>query len=120
MLECSQYHFVGVAGVGMSAVAQAVRYQGLCVTGSDRFLDQGAALPILKQLADMGIGLFPQDGSGVESGAVVISTAIEADNPDVLAAARLGLPVLHRSEVLAQLVADKTCVAVAGTSARAP
>ena len=118
MLECSQYHFVGVAGVGMSAVAQAVRYQGHCVTGSDRFLDQGSALPILKQLADMGIELFPQDGSGVASGALVISTAIEADNPDVLTAARLGLPVLHRSEVLAQLVADKTCVAVAGTSGK--
>ncbi len=120
MLECSQYHFVGVAGVGMSAVAQAVCFQGVRVTGSDRFQDQGDPLPILKQLEVAGIDLFPQDGSGVEAGAgaVVISTAIEADNPDVLAAERLGLPVLHRSEVLAQLVHGKTCVAVAGTSGK--
>jgi len=120
VLECSQYHFVGVAGVGMSAVAQAVCFQGVRVTGSDRFQDQGDPLPILKQLEVAGIDLFPQDGSGVEAGAgaVVISTAIEADNPDVLAAERLGLPVLHRSEVLAQLVHGKTCVAVAGTSGK--
>lgn len=120
MLECSQYHFVGVAGVGMSAVAQAVCFQGVRVTGSDRFQDRGDPLPVLKQLEGAGIDLFPQDGSGVDAGAdaIVISTAIEADNPDVLAAARLGLPVLHRSEVLAQLVHGRTCVAVAGTSGK--
>ncbi len=118
MLEYAQYHFVGVAGVGMSAVAQAVRFQDVRVTGSDRYQDQGDALPILKQLSDVGIDLFSQDGSGVSAGAVVVSTAIEPDNPDIQAANRLGLPVLHRSEVLAQLVADRRCLAVAGTSGK--
>jgi UDP-N-acetylmuramate--alanine ligase len=118
MLEYAQYHFVGVAGVGMSAVAQAVRFQDVRVTGSDRYQDQGDALPILKQLSDVGIDLFSQDGSGVSAGAVVVSTAIEPDNPDIQAAKGLGLPVLHRSEVLAQLVADRRCLAVAGTSGK--
>jgi UDP-N-acetylmuramate-alanine ligase len=116
----SRYHFVGVAGVGMSAVAQAVCFRGGAVTGSDRYLDSGSALPILAKLEDSGITLFPQDGSGVDAGAeaVVVSTAIEPDNPDLAAAEAVGLPVLHRSEVLAQLVADQTCIAVAGTSGK--
>jgi UDP-N-acetylmuramate-alanine ligase len=120
MLEFGRYHFVGVAGVGMSAVAQAVCFAGGRVSGSDRQADQGGEAPILKQLAQVGIGLFAQDGSGVRSGAeaVVVSTAIEADNPDLLAAKELGLPVLHRSEILAQLVSDHTCVAITGTSGK--
>ena len=120
MLEYAQYHFVGVAGVGMSAVAQAVRFQGARVTGSDRYQDQGDSLPILKQLSGAGITLFSQDGSGVASGAkaVVVSTAIESDNPDLQEASRLGVPVLHRSEVLAQLVKGRRCLAVAGTSGK--
>ena len=120
MVEYSQYHFVGVAGVGMSAVAQAVCFAGGRVSGSDRQADHGGESPILAQLAQAGISLFSQDGSGVRSGAeaVVVSTAIEADNPDLLAAQELGLPVLHRSEILAQLVSDHTCVAVTGTSGK--
>ena len=120
MLDFSQYHFVGVAGVGMSAVAQAVGFGGCAVTGSDRHCDQGVPVPVLDKLAKAGIRLFPQDGSGIADGAeaVVVSTAIESDNPDLIAAAERGLPVLHRSEVLAQLVANQTCVAVAGTSGK--
>jgi len=120
VLEFSRYHFVGVAGVGMSAVAQAVRFQGCRVTGSDRHLDQGRSLPVLEQLAKGGIQLFPQDGSGMLAGAqaVVVSTAIESDNPDLVAAEARGVPVLHRSAVLAQLVAGKTSLAVAGTSGK--
>ncbi len=81
-------HVVGVAGVGMSAVAQALVDQGCRVTGSDRYLDSGDRLPVLNQLEAAGVQLVPQDGSGVgdETGAVVISTAIEPGNPDLLAA----------------------------------
>jgi len=119
-MKYQQYHFVGVAGVGMSAVAQAVGFAGGRVTGSDRYYDCGDALPVLGQLEQAGIGLYAQDGSGVRDGAdvVVVSTAIEGDNPDLVAARELGLPVLHRSEVLAELVAGKHCVAVAGTSGK--
>lgn len=120
MLEYSRYHFVGVAGVGMSAVAQAVRFAGGHVSGSDRQADQGGSNPALGQLEQAGISIFPQDGAGVRTGAeaVVVSTAIEDDNPDLIAARDVGLPVLHRSEILAQLVSDHTCVAVTGTSGK--
>jgi UDP-N-acetylmuramate--alanine ligase len=120
VLKFDQYHFVGVAGVGMSAVAQAICFQGCSVTGSDRHYDKGVAVPVLRQLERAGIRLFAQDGSGVAGGAqaVVVSTAIESDNPDLVEAATRGLPVLHRSEVLAQLVDGKTCIAVAGTSGK--
>ncbi len=120
MLEFSRYHFVGVAGVGMSAVAQAVCFAGGQVSGSDRRRDSDGDATILRQLAEVGVELFPQDGSGVRDNAeaVVVSTAIENDNPDLAAARERGVPVLHRSAVLAQLVADGTCVAVAGTSGK--
>jgi len=120
LLEFSRYHFVGVAGVGMSAVAQAVRYAGGHVSGSDRQADRGGTNPVLRQLELAGISILPQDGTGIRTGgeAIVVSTAIEDDNPDLIAAREAGLPILHRSEILAQLVADHTCVAVTGTSGK--
>jgi len=117
VIEWRRVHVTGVAGVGMSAVAQAALGVGLSVSGSDRYHDGGEALPVLGQLAHAGVALFPQDGSGVRAGAeaVIVSTAIEAGNPDVLAAASAGVPVLHRSELLARLAEGRTCLAVAGT-----
>ena len=120
MLEAGRYHFVGVAGVGMSAVAQAVLGQGGEVSGSDRHLDSGQDLGILKKLAGCGIRLTPQDGTGLNGNevAVVVSTAIESDNPDLVAARSFGVPVVHRSEILARLVQSQRCVAIAGTSGK--
>jgi UDP-N-acetylmuramate-alanine ligase len=116
----SRCHVVGVAGVGMSALARAALSSGYVVTGSDRYLDQGEALPVLSKLRHAGVGLVPQDGSGVEAecAALVVSTAIEADNPDILAARRFGVPIVHRAEMLARLVGDRPCVAVTGTSGK--
>lgn len=115
-----QYHLVGLAGVGMSALAEALLARSNRVSGSDRFLDQGDALDTLATLRAEGVVLCPQDGSGVtaETGAVVVSTAIEADNPDLVAARRRGIPVLHRAELLAQLVEGRRLAAVAGTSGK--
>ena len=110
-------HLVGIAGTGMSALADAMLDAGLAVTGSDRFLDRGADVPALAALRARGVPLFPQDGSGVGPGtaAVVASTAVEADNPDLAAAARLGIPVKRRADALAGLFAGRRLVAVAGT-----
>ncbi|HRV31528.1 MAG TPA: UDP-N-acetylmuramate--alanine ligase, partial [Kiritimatiellia bacterium] len=58
-------HVVGVAGVGMSALAQALMWGGGRVSGSDRFLDQGRDLPIFGVLRAAGGELVAQDGSGV-------------------------------------------------------
>lgn len=116
-----RYHLVGIAGVGMSALAQALINAGHVVTGSDRFLDQGREnLSVLETLRRAGAKLFPQDGSGVttQTSAVVISTAIEADNPDLIAAQKFSVPVRHRSEVLAELVAGKQLLAIAGTAGK--
>ena len=114
------YHFIGVAGVGMSGVAQAAVSCGCVVSGSDRYYDRGDDLPVLRRLSRAGIALYPQDGSGVQEGAdaVVVSSAIEASNPDLNAAVSAGIPVLHRSELLAELVKGKQCLAVAGTSGK--
>jgi UDP-N-acetylmuramate--alanine ligase len=112
-------HFVGVAGVGMSAVAQAAVACGWEVSGSDRYLDRGDRLAILDQLERAGISLGAQDGvMAAGADVVVVSTAIEADNADVVAATRSGAVVLHRSEMLAQLCEGRRLYAVAGTSGK--
>ena len=113
-------HLVGIAGTGMSALAEALLDAGRAVTGSDRFLDRGAAVPALDALRARGVPLFPQDGSGVgpATSAVVASTAVEADNPDLAAAARFGIPVRRRADALAELFAGRRLVAVAGTSGK--
>lgn len=113
-------HFVGVAGVGMSALAQAAQHAGYDVSGSDRFLDNGVEFETTRKLKSSGIRLFAQDGSGIKptTEAVVISTAIEKDNLELAAAARLGVPVVHRAAMLARLTDSRRCIAVTGTSGK--
>ena len=115
------YHLVGIAGVGMSALAQALLNAGHDVSGSDRFCDQGRGdLDVLAVLRRAGVQLLPQDGSGATAGltGVVVSSAIEADNPDLLAAQQRGVPVLHRAELLARLAAGRRLIAVTGTAGK--
>jgi UDP-N-acetylmuramate--alanine ligase len=90
------------------------------VSGSDRYLDAGEDLEVLPKLRRAGVRLVPQDGSGVtaQTQAVVASTAIEADNPDLAAAARNGVPTVHRSVMLARLCEGKELIAVTGTSGK--
>ncbi|MCE9614086.1 MAG: UDP-N-acetylmuramate--alanine ligase [Lentisphaerae bacterium] len=120
MLRPGHYHLVGAAGVGMSALAQSLAGAGLTVTGSDRYLDRGDNLPVIEHLRRAGVGFCVQDGSAVtrDTRAVVLSTAIEPDNPDVLAAESQGVPCVHRSVMLANLVAGRRCIAVTGTSGK--
>ncbi len=109
-------HFIGIGGVGMSALAQAFLDRGWQVSGSDRLLAQGLETPTLKTLKAQGVTLYAQDGLGVQPNqTVVYSTAIEEDNPDRLAAKQLGNRLLHRSEALAELSQGYTLVAVTGT-----
>ncbi len=114
-------HVVGIAGVGMNAVAQLLQARGYRVTGSDRLKDQRApSSPVLDVLERGGIRIFPQDGSGItpETGAVVISSAIEPDNPDLESARTHEVPGYHRAEALAAVIGDDRCIAVAGTSGK--
>ena len=98
-------HFIGIGGVGMSALAQAFLDRGARVTGSDRLFSTGHVTPTLATLQAQGVQLYPQDGSAITSeSTVVYSTAIEADNPDYARAQALQVPLLHRSEALAKQI----------------
>ncbi len=113
-------HMVGIGGSGMSALAEVARGCGVDVSGSDRAHDQDMPSEVLARLQRNGCRLFEQDGRGVHAGAdiVVVSTAIEADNPDLAAARTCKVPVMHRAAFLAELVGNAPCLGVAGTSGK--
>jgi len=117
----ARYFFCGIGGSGMLPLALILRGQGYAVDGSDRSLDQGRLGQKFEFLKAQGIGLFPQDGSGVTSGdqVLVTSAAVEETVPDVQAARRLDLPMMRRAELLAELFnAAKLSVAIGGTSGK--
>jgi len=120
MIRNGHYHLVGLAGAGMSALAQVLQAQGKVVSGSDRCCDTGPDPDVVRKLRAGGIRLHPQDGSGVTENTcgLVVSSAIEGDNADIAAAKALQVPVMHRSEILAGLVDGRRCVAVTGTSGK--
>lgn len=113
----NNYHFIGIGGVGMSALAQAYLDAGCIVSGSDRLLGTQDCTPVLHCLDRQGVTLRPQDGSAIHdtTRGVIYSSAIEADNADLIKAKALGIPHLHRSEALAQLAQGHTLVAITGT-----
>jgi UDP-N-acetylmuramate--alanine ligase len=104
----------------MSAIAQMLLGEGHTVRGSDRSLDQGKGGATFDLLRAGGARLFPQDGSGVspDTDFVVVSTAIEDTVPDMRAARDAGIPVLHRSELLAEIFNRRNGIAVGGTSGK--
>ena len=109
---------VGIGGVGMSALAQALLDAGGTVTGADRALGGSGARPgVLAALARAGVRLFPDDGSGIgpDTARVIVSTAVEETNRDLQCARARGIPVVHRAAALAELLAPRRLVAVAGT-----
>ena len=111
-------HLVGIGGVGMSALAQALLDAGGTVTGADRALGGSGARPgVLAALARAGVRLFPDDGSGIgpDTARVIVSTAVEETNRDLQCARARGIPVVHRAAALAELLAPRRLVAVAGT-----
>jgi UDP-N-acetylmuramate--alanine ligase len=105
-------HFIGIGGVGMSAVARIMVARGVAVTGSD-----AKDLPVMADLAAAGAGIsvgYSASNLG-DAQTVVAGSAIRADNPELQAAHAAGLPILHRSEALAATMADDQVVTVAGT-----
>src|SRR5437879_13327458 len=93
------YFFCGIGGSGMLPLALIVKAKGARVAGSDRALDQGRTAQKFDFLRAHGVALFPQDGSGIsrKDQIVVISTAVEETVPDVIAARRLGVPIVTRA-----------------------
>jgi len=116
----SPVFFSGIGGSGMLPLASIVRAGGAKVSGSDRSLDAGRTPHKFDYLRSLGIQLFPQDGSGLQPGmTLVTSAAVEATVPDVVRAKELGLAHLTRPEFLARLLnAAQRSIAVGGTSGK--
>ncbi len=105
-------HMIGIGGSGMSGIAEVLLNLGYDVTGSDLAMSQ-----VVRRLG--GLGASIAIGHGRENlgdaDVVVKSTAVSADNPEVLAARERGIPVIPRAEMLAELMRLRTGIAVAGT-----
>jgi UDP-N-acetylmuramate--alanine ligase len=115
-----RFHYAGLGGSGMSAIAQFQAMTGGRVSGSDRAFDHGERGAMRAQLEALGIDVFPQDGSGVgtDCAALVVSTAVEEQVPDFAAAKANDIPIVHRSEMLAHFVGAYRSIAVTGTSGK--
>lgn len=110
--DISSVHMIGIGGIGMSALAHALHDRGILVTGSDVAESQQ-----VQRLRRLGMMVHIGHDAGNVNGAelVVHSSAIRPDNCEMLAAGTVGIPIIHRSELLALFLQDKRAVAVAGT-----
>jgi UDP-N-acetylmuramate--alanine ligase len=107
-----QIHFVGIGGAGMSGIAEVMINLGYQVTGSDK-----KESAVTERLAGLGAVVMPghQAGHVAAADAVVISSAIKEDNPEVIAARIARIPVVPRAEMLAEIMRFHYGIAVAGT-----
>ncbi len=105
-------HFVGIGGAGMSGIAEVLLSQDFQVSGSD-----AAASAVTQRLAALGAQIFIGHAAAhsAHADAVVVSTAIAANNPEVVAARARGVPVVPRALMLAELMRMKSGIAIAGT-----
>jgi UDP-N-acetylmuramate--alanine ligase len=110
--EKTWLHFVGIGGIGMSGIAEVFLNQGYPVSGSDQV--ESEMTRRLAQLgAKMSIGHRAENIGQAQ--VVVVSSAVKADNPEVIEAKRLRIPVIPRAEMLGELMRGKVGIAVAGT-----
>lgn len=113
--------FCGISGSGMSALAQILALSGVEVQGSDRNFDLGRDRKNQKSLANLGIRIVPQDGSGITTDLdfVCASTAVEDTIADVQAAKEKNVPIKTRPQLLAEIFHSyKYGIAVGGTSGK--
>jgi UDP-N-acetylmuramate--alanine ligase len=111
-LNVGTLHFIGIGGIGMSGIAEVLHNLGYKVQGSD-----SAESYNTQRLKERGIHVFiGHEAAHVENASVVvISSAIRLDNPELVAARAMRLPVVRRAEMLAELMRFKIAIAVAGT-----
>ncbi len=114
------FFFIGIAGDGMSAVAQYLSGIGKKVSGSDRQFSSHNKTYRQKQLEKEGIKCFPQDTSGIndQTEIVIASSAIEPSVPEYQFAVQKNIPIYMRSDLLAAVSKTKKTIAVAGTSGK--
>ena len=105
-------HFVGIGGIGMSGIAEVLLTLGYEISGSDAKLT-----PITERLQTLGAAV--SEGHRVENvggaKAIVVTSAVHADNPELVEARRRGIPVIPRGELLAELMRLKYGIAIAGS-----
>ncbi|MET8973913.1 UDP-N-acetylmuramate--L-alanine ligase [Streptomyces hydrogenans] len=106
-------HFIGIGGAGMSGIAKILAQRGAKVAGSDA-KDSPTAEALRAHGVTVHLG-HAAEHLADDASAVVVSSAIRADNPELARAAELGIPVVHRSDALASLMDGLTAIAVAGT-----
>ncbi|GAB4182345.1 MAG: UDP-N-acetylmuramate--L-alanine ligase [Calditrichia bacterium] len=105
-------HFVGIGGIGMSGMAEVLLNQGYIVSGSDRQLSD-----VTDRLSSLGATIYEGHAESNVAGAdvVVYSSAVQADNEELVGAVKQGIPTIKRAEMLAELMRMKYGIAVAGT-----
>lgn len=110
-------HFVGIGGIGMSALALMLKELGYRVQGSDNGFSNNTNVDRLNKL---GIQLFSgHHASHIQQATVVVkSSAISEDNPELVEARKRGLPILTRAQILASFMREKRCITVAGTNGK--
>lgn len=111
--EVRAAHFVGIGGIGMSALAQLLVHEGVAVTGSDR-----SESPVTEMLEKQGVAVaVPQRAENVPAGIdmLVFSDAVPADNPERAKAAEHGVPQFSYFQMLGKVSMGKRTIAVAGT-----
>ena len=107
-----QLHFVGIGGVGMSGLATVLADRGFHITGSDR-QESRRTQGLRSRGIRVDIGHRRDNAAGAQ--ALVVSSAVKDDNPEVEAAKESGIPILRRMEVLSELMNEHYSIAVAGT-----
>jgi UDP-N-acetylmuramate--alanine ligase len=112
MRRIKNIHFVGIGGAGMSGIAEVILNEGYAVSGSDM-----ASNASTQRLTDKGAKIFYEHAANNISNVdvVVVSTAISADNPELLAARKKHIPIIPRAEMLAEIMRFRCGIAVAGT-----
>ena len=110
--EIGPIHFIGIGGIGMSGIAEVLKNLGYTVQGSDA-AEGGNVVRLREKGVTVFVGHKAENIEGAE--VVVVSTAIKPDNPELVAARALRIPVVRRAEMLAELMRLKSCVAIAGT-----
>jgi UDP-N-acetylmuramate--alanine ligase len=112
--------FSGIAGSGVSAIADFMAEKGHFIAGSDRAFDINPDHPLKKIFQSRGIRIVPQDGSGIDKSFdfAVFSTAVEPDRPEVIKVKELGIQVKTRPEYLTEITGLFSTIAVAGTSGK--
>ncbi len=112
MGRVNRIHFVGVGGSGMCGIAEVLLHQGYSVSGSDI-----ADSSVVRRLAELGaqVSVGHEAHNVVGSDVVVVSSAVDTDNPEIVEARRQIIPVVARAEMLGELMRYRRGIAVAGT-----